>query len=192
VNKLVLDPAQSAVRIQTFAEGMLARLAHDVELACEGLAGHVEAAASGWVAQVRAPVDRIVVRGFLKNGRLETDVKESDRRDIVDKMRKEVFHRSSAADAVEVAVEIADVSPGDERALKVRIVVPRGRAVERTIRARIPTEGRIEGSLRLSLSEVGSDPVKGPMNAFRVKDEVVVRFDLLFAPARADDSPQPA
>jgi hypothetical protein len=190
VKKLLLDPARSAVRIQTFAEGMLARLAHDLELGCEDLSGHAEPAASGWVARVRAPIDRIIVRGFLKNGRLEPEVKASDKDDILRKMRKEVFHQTSATDAVEVAVEIADVSPGGERPLKVRLVPPRGRAVERTVSARILEADRASGSLRLSLSELGSDPVKGPMNAFRVKDEVVVRFDLVFAPEEA--SPQPA
>ena len=38
---------------------------------------------------------------------------------------------------------------------------------------------------------IGSDVVKGPMGAFRVKDLVRVSFDVMFAPA-TEASPQPA
>ena len=39
VNDLVLDPARSRVQIHTFAEGLLARLAHDLALLCVELSG---------------------------------------------------------------------------------------------------------------------------------------------------------
>ena len=47
VTDLVLDPAQSRVRIHTFAEGLLARLAHDLELVCGDLSGHATRSADG-------------------------------------------------------------------------------------------------------------------------------------------------
>ena len=36
---LLLDPAKSRVRIRTFAEGLFAKLAHDIELECKKLEG---------------------------------------------------------------------------------------------------------------------------------------------------------
>jgi hypothetical protein len=189
---LVLDPARSRVRVQTFAEGMFARLAHDLELECEGLTGSAAPQGSGgYTAVVSAPVDRIVVRGVIKGQRVDpAGIKDSDRDDIVQKMRKEVFHATSSGAVVRVEVDLADGSPAPERRLQVRIVPPHGRAIEQTITAAIPSLDRAAGSLRLRLSALGSDPVKGPMNAFRVKDEVVVHFDLVFV--RAPDLPQPA
>jgi hypothetical protein len=45
---------------------------------------------------------------------------------------------------------------------------------------------RAAGKLEVSLYAIGSDVVKGPMNAFRVKDRVLVTFDVVFAPPSAE------
>jgi len=46
------------------------------------------------------------------------------------------------------------------------------------------TGTRVTGTFDVSLSAIGSDPVKGPMNAFRVKDSVEVLFELVFDETR--------
>lgn len=49
------------------------------------------------------------------------------------------------------------------------------------------------GSFEVSLMAIGSDVVKGPMGAFRVKDRVKVLFDVRFAPSQQAAQPaQPA
>jgi len=47
---------------------------------------------------------------------------------------------------------------------------------------------RVRGDLVVSLSALGSSTVKGPMNAFRVKDAVEISFDVVFV---ARPSPEP-
>ncbi|MBX3215052.1 MAG: hypothetical protein KF850_23660 [Labilithrix sp.] len=183
MTKLVLDPERSRVRIRTFAEGLFSRLAHDLELVCRRISGSAErAGAEQGSAEVEMPIAAIEVAGTLKNGQLDPNgLSPSDRDDCLRKMRSDVFH--AAADAV-VRVE-ATVEAGKAR---VRIVPPQGRTVERPVPVRLEPAGdgstRVAGTFDMSLSALGSDPVKGPMNAFRVKDSVEVSFELVFGAQR--------
>ena len=180
---LVLDPAKSRVRLRTFAEGLFARLAHDLELTCTELSGratrHESNAASG-TATIDVPIGKIEVAGVLQGGRVdERGLSPSDRADCLEKMRKDVFHANASA-IVRVHVVL------DNGAARVRIEPPNGRAVERTTRPDVTAEDgavRVTGTLDLSLAAIGSAQVKGPMNAFRVKDRVEVLFDVGFYPA---------
>lgn len=179
VTKLALDPDKSHVRLHTFAEGLLARLAHDLELECRGLSGAAERLGEGKAtATLEAPIARIEVGGTLKDGRVDTRaLSSSDRHDVLDKMRKEVFHRNEGVVRVEATLDGTEAH--------VRVVPPNGRAVERSVPVRVDSSDgaqRVSGSLSISLHAIGSDPVKGPMNAFRVKDRVEVIFDVVFRP----------
>lgn len=178
---LVLDAAKSRVRIQTFAEGLLARLAHNLELECGELSG--TAARDGKTATVsfEAPLRGFSVAGVLgKDGRTdERGLSPAERRDALAKMQHDVFH--AGADGV-VRVE----AHLDDDAARVRIVPPNDRAVETVIRPDVRAEGdavRATGTFEISLAAIGSDVVKGPMNAFRVKDKVKVIFEVVFTPA---------
>lgn len=180
MTKLVLDPDQSHVRLHTFAEGLLARLAHDLELECRGLSGSAERVSEDKAtATLEAPITRIEVGGTLKSGRVDPHgLSPSDRDDVLDKMRKDVFHGSAGAVRIEATLE------GPSKA-RVRVISPSGRTVERSVPVRIDSSDgtqRVSGSLDLSLHAIGSDAVKGPMNAFRVKDKVEVLFDVVFKP----------
>lgn len=166
---LVLDAKKSSIRIQTFAEGLFARLAHDIELTC----GTISGSATDRSATIEVPLSGVEVAGVLKDGRVdERALSASDRRDILEKMRRDVFHGDGCV-RVEASLE-------ETGAARVKITTPSGRTTTVTTRPKIDGT-RASGSLEISLSGIGSDPVKGPMNAFRVKDVVVVRFDVQFA-----------
>lgn len=99
-------------------------------------------------------------------------------------MCSEVFHAGPEA-VVLVQLELAGGSA------RVRVVPPNGKAVEVVTKPELRTDGDAvgaSGSFEVSLKAIGSDVVKGPMGAFRVKDRVKVLFDVTFAPA----PPQPA
>lgn len=183
MTKLVLDPSRSLIRIQTFAEGLFSRLAHDLELVCRDVSGTAEVSAEGRVtASVIVPVAGIAVRGTLSRGRLdETGLSPSERRDCLAKMRDDVFHVAHD----DAAVVRVDVTSEAGRAT-LRVVPPKGRDASGTIAVRtiVDLDGstRAEGKLALSLEAIGSLPVKGPMNAFRVKDAVDILFDAVFRP----------
>lgn len=69
---------------------------------------------------------------------------------------------------------------------RLRVIPPAGKPFEAVVpvTVRAEAEGGVHatGSLDVSLSAIGSDPLKGPMGAFRIKDKVKVTFDLMFTP----------
>lgn len=182
MTELLLDPDRTDVRIQTFAEGLFARLAHDLELVCRGLTGSARRDGSHATASLEARVGGIDVAGVRdRSGAVNPRaLSASDRADCLEKMRKDVFHAS--ADAV---VRIEATLDGDTA--RIRLTPPSDRAVEVVVRPRIDEiEGgaaRVSGAFELSLASIGSDVVKGPMGAFRVKDRVTVSFEAVFQPA---------
>ena len=190
---LVLDPGKSRVRIRTYAEGLFARLAHDVELTCTKLSGRAtraEGIPPSGTANVEVPIGGIDVVGYLHGGRVDEGRKllQIERDEILSKMRKDAFH--SDASAV-VRVE-ATLEGGSAR---VKIVPPNGTSVEHTVRPKVTEETgavRLEGTFDLSLKAIGSSTVKGPMNAFRVKDRVEILFEVVFAPGQGCQPGQPA
>jgi hypothetical protein len=185
VSNLILDAAKSRVRIHTFAEGILARLAHDLELACGDLSGSASRTTDGpaiaGTAMVEMPLRGMAVGGILaKDGRVdEHALSPNERRDIVAKMQSDVFHAGPEG-VVRIEVHL------DGGAARVRVVPPNGKAIEAVVRADVRADGEAvgaRGTLEISLSAIGSNAIKGPMGAFRVKDRVRVSFDVVFTPA---------
>ncbi len=177
---LVLDDAESRVRLHTFAEGLFARLAHDLALGCTRLRGSAVRADGDGVrgtAELEVPLAGIVVLGVLAGGRIdENGLAPNDKRDALAKMRREVFH------ADESAVVRVRVTLGDESATVV-LATPNGREVPVRTRPTVlvtPAGLRVTATLDVSLAAIGSDPVKGPMGAFKVKDRVEVHVDLVW------------
>lgn len=177
---LALDASRSRVRIHTFAEGLFARLAHDLELVCGDLSGTATHTAAGeGSAVVSAPLRGIEVAGVVEHGRVDgSRLSSSDRRDILDKMQREVFHATPAS-AVKIEASL------DGSSARVRITLPNGRRTDASATTIVREEDGglgTSGGFSMSLSEIGAGVIKGPMGAFRVKDRVEVVFDLVFKP----------
>jgi hypothetical protein len=183
VPPLVLDASRSRVRLQTAAEGMLARFAHDLELSCVQLSGtgaRAQEGVEGARASVVAPLSAMTVAGVLgKDGRVDpAGLSASEQRDVLAKMRREVFHAAAGEAAV---VRIETTYDGD--AARIRVTPPNGRSVDVVARPEVRAVGEeveVKGTFELSLAALGSDVIKGPMGAFRVRDRVTVRFELVF------------
>lgn len=188
---LVLDAARSRIRLHTFAEGLLARLAHDLELVCSELSGTAtHGAGGGGTASIEVPLRGFSVSGVLgKDGSVdERGLSPTDRRECLAKMHKDVFHaRADGVVRVEAHLE--------GESARVRVTPPNGKSVEAVIRVdiRVDTdEVRASGNLEVSLSAIGSDTVKGPLGAFRVKDKVRVSFEIAFSRTRGSADPNSA
>ncbi len=92
-------------------------------------------------------------------------------------MQHDVFHARHDG-VVRVEVDL------DGASARVRVVPPNGKTVAVAVRPEVRAEGdvfRASGSFEVSLAALGSDVVKGPMNAFKVK----VIFDVTFTAAAA-------
>ena len=184
MSEFVLVPSKSQIRLHTFAEGLFSKLAHDLELRCIGLSGtatreqgeHASPGTAG-TATLSVPLSGIEVTGTLHGARINFEgLSAGERRECIEKMRHDVFHTDESG---VVRVEIA-LRNGTAQ---VRIVPPKGKTAEVSAKVNVREESNTvigEGTLELSLMAIGSDVVKGPMNAFRVKDKVLVHFDVAF------------
>ncbi|MCL2778598.1 MAG: hypothetical protein FWD73_11390 [Polyangiaceae bacterium] len=186
MNEFVLIPTKSQIRLNTFAEGLLSKFAHDLELRCIGLSGTAtreqgEQASPGvaGTATISVPLSGIEVTGTVHGTRINFEgLSAKDRRDCLEKMRHDVFHTDESG-VIRIEVTLRDGNA------QVRIVPPKGKTVELSTQVNVHEEsGTVigKGTLELSLMAIGSDVVKGPMNSFRVKDRVVLHFDVAFAP----------
>jgi len=168
---LTFDTAGSRVVVRTFAEGMLSRLAHDLEIEAGGAEGHVDDAGR---AKVRFPVARLRVRGVVRSAKVDAEaLSASDRADI----ERRIAEAFEGVMHVEVEGELA----GDRA--KLRVTCGR-RAQELEVPASVERgEGgrvRVKGKAKLSHKSLGLTPVRGPLGAFRVADGVEVTFDVVF------------
>jgi hypothetical protein len=176
--KLRLDSDKSVVRVRTFADGFLAKLAHDLELVCRGISGHGERLGpDSATCTIEVPVAQIDIGGVLKKGTVDPrGLSGFERKECLSKMQKDVFQTGRAGGTVQV------VGTLDGGKARLRITVPNGREV--VLHAPIHVvettpSVHASGTVSLSLDSIGSVPVKGPINAFRMKDAVEISFDLV-------------
>ncbi|MEZ4259957.1 MAG: hypothetical protein R3B36_12865 [Polyangiaceae bacterium] len=167
----------SRVRIHTFAEGLFAKLAHDLELTAK-VSGHALRQADGRASfDLELPVESIEVVGARKSGAVDASaLSASDRGEIIAKMRQDVFRL--AADGVGAVHITGELDGGRARA---KIDTPRGASARVEATADVSLrEGKAKVVLGLdvSLSALGSAQIKGPMGAFRVKDVVQIFVEL--------------
>lgn len=181
VSQLVLDSAKSHICVRTFAEGLLARLAHDLDIACADLSGTASRTADGasfsGTADIAVPLAGISVRGVSKGGAVdERALSSRDRAEIIAKMLAEVFHSDSSG-----VLRVHASLEGGSAHLR---LTPPGRAVtEVKVAPTISSSERsisLAGTFDVSLAALGASPIKGPMGAFRVKDTVKISFNVVF------------
>lgn len=169
------------MRLRTFAEGFFAKLAHDLELGCGGMSGTASRNGAGGSASVRVPISGIRVIGVVAQGKVDAlSMSNPEREMCLDKMRREVFH-ATPEEFVTIDAELHG------RAARLRLTMPRGVCVtlDLTPEVTFAEDGSVKlvGTTHLSLRAIGSQVVRGPVNAFRVQDRVEIAFDMRFARA---------
>ncbi len=169
-----LVPDRTSVRIYTFAEGLFAAFAHDLELRVEQLRGLAEYGPHSLV-QMEAPVSGIRVAGVMRKGSVDTAVlTQSDRREINRKIQREVFRGMASLNIR------ADF---DGQTARLMISQPSGSAV-------FPVENfsmredkdliGVSGESTLCLKTMCIREIGALLGAFRISNRVVVRFDAVF------------
>ena len=178
MTELRIDPAASRLVLRTRAVGVLARLAHDLEIAAAALQGHARLDDASWTAELLIPTAHLTVAGALRGERLDPSaLSANDRQQIENRMRDDVL-----CAATEVRIEASGRSR--ERA-EARVIVSSGAAtVSAPLRvAEAPGGGlTVSGSCQLSLRALGIPEIKGPMGAFKIRDDLEIRFDLTLLP----------
>lgn len=168
-----LQPGASRVVIRTRAEGMLSALAHDLEI--EGTPRDGEGARTGseWSARVTLRAETLRVSGVVEHGSVRT-MSPRDRAEIERRIREEVFRTLP-----EVTVHVRGTDhrgEADVQGTKGNVQVPLILDDLRTDGDTVVAQGRLSVSIRA----LGLPVIKGPLGAFRVADEVEVRFRAVF------------
>ena len=171
-----LDAAASTVTLSTFAEGRLALLAHDLELAARQLSGTASRAPTPR-AELELLVAGLQVIGAVKKGKVDAGVLSAgDRSDIERRIREDVFGGARTLTIV-----------GEVEGSRARLTVsaPQGKATFPVESFTLTEEQdgalRVAGECALSLKALHLKEVKGPLGAFKVSDRIVVRFRALFS-----------
>lgn len=177
--RLVVGSA-ATITLRTRAEGLLARLAHDLELTSAEVSGHVDLDGDAWTAELSVPVASLRVVGALHGDAVDSaTLSAADRAQIEQKMREDVFF--GGARVVTATARSASLSGGEatiaiaSRSQRVAFPVSVAALADDTLG---PT-----GRFTLSLDALGVKPIKGPLGAFRVKDAVEVSFAILLVSA---------
>lgn len=172
-----LDPTRSSLRVFTYAEGLFARLAHDLELGIHEAEVRVDFGGDGPRVIAHVPLASLRVEGVVKHGALRTDVlSEKDHQEILAKMRGDVFDGARPTDRL--TLEASVIGARVEGAL----VLPSGKriSVGFSLDAAPGTDpvAHVKGAFDLSLKQVAGAEVKGPLGAFRISDRVHVSLDV--------------
>ena len=182
---LSFDATTSSVTVETKAVGMLAKLAHDLSIDARSATATAEIADDKIRVVVRAPVSGLRVRGARKGSSVDESVlSASDRAEIERKIREDVLTASEVVTTLACDAASAKLGEDGRRTVTASgsIEVGRGRAsCSSTVTLQV-AEGRAvaEGKVMLNLPALGITPPKGPLGAFKLKDEVEVGFRLAF------------
>jgi hypothetical protein len=169
-----IDLGESTFVVRTRAKGLLARLAHDLELRAARFEGTVALAEdASWSAELRFPVNELKVAGTLRGDVVDTAVLSgSDRAEIERRVREDVLPVA----LVEVGVRGSSRESGEA----VVRVGPKEQRVRFTMKSAGERDA-IEGRLTLSLAALGVGEIKGPLGAFKVSDAIEVLFRVRLA-----------
>ncbi len=162
------------IRVRTRATGLLARLAHDLELDATGASGWVSEDGEGWTSELVFPVAGLRVVGVLRGGKVDRSVlAPKDIAEIERKIRDEVL----------LGATVTVRGRGNRKLGRFEVLAPKG-ATSITVALMLgSSDGErrtVEARTRLSLSSLGCAEVKAPLGAFKVADELEVEGSLTF------------
>lgn len=157
------------VRVLTFKEGLLSRVAHDLSLRLE----RHRVATDGSRLEADLYPESLVVEGAIRGGQLDPALlSEADKRDIGVNIREKVLHTSTHP-AIELRADVFRTDGRIELGGPLRML---GRPVEIRFEVR-ELDGKWSGEVELVPSHWGIQPFKALLGAIKVQDRVVVRFD---------------
>jgi hypothetical protein len=178
---LRINEKESTITIRTRATGMLARLAHNLEIVSNDVRGSASSDGDAWTAEILVPIASLRVVGARKGDRVDPNILSSDdRAEIERKIRAEVFGGagdvSARAEGTSLLRGEASISIGG--AYRGRARVMQTHTEQEPDAEGGPRAISVSGRADVSLRALGIPEVRGPLNAFRVSDTVEVLYNL--------------
>jgi hypothetical protein len=185
MSELRFDAQASKLSIETTATGMLAKLAHDLSIVARSLRATTKIEGRRFTIEVDVPVGELEVDGVRKQGVVDRGaLSASDKREIQRKMRDEVLGGGTIVARAEGELPAGALEGAASVPLDVTAKVERASRIE-TVRSKLtlkPSAERVsvEGRFTVHLPALGIAPIKGPLGAFRVNDDIHVDVSLVF------------
>lgn len=181
---LSFEPGESHLTVETRAKGMLAKLAHDLSIGATSLKCEATLDDGRLSLELSVPVAGLRVDGVRKSAHVDKSVlSSSDRSEIERKIREEVL-RSSTVVVKTTCDAPSGLAQDGTHEVSAPLTVELGSAkTEVRTRATVTTAaGRVvaRGKATVSMPSLGVAPVKGPLGAFRVDDDIEIVYDLVF------------
>ncbi len=176
-----IDQHATRVHVYTFAEGLFAKFAHDLALNTTP-SGSGEPTPEGATLRLSFDVNDITVIGVRRKEFVDTEVLRFDEKeDIERRIRNEFFPAKGDNHFIDISGELKHGHATFDFA------TPQGRRTRLVadVKAGIGEDtALVTGLCKLSLSSLGIGPIKGPLGAFKVKDEVHIDFHAVFRAQR--------
>ena len=164
-----VDLAASRFTIRTTAQGMLSKLAHDLEIECNDVDLTFETDGQAWSATLTIPTHGLAVVGAVKKGRVDKGVLSAkDKTQIETKIRADVVAGPVIVTATGKSHRSGDATIKTNRGSQ---SVTLELSVRETEAALI-----VDGTITASLKALGAPEVKGPMGIFKVRDAIELGF----------------
>ena len=162
----------SGVWVTSFKDGLLSRVAHDVQLRLH----RFTLTRDGDALTFRGQVDSLVVEGAVERGRLnDKRLTEKDRRDILDNVHRKILDTRRNPEVV----FRGDVVRNGLTATCEGTLTLDGHTQPLTVSGRV-RDGVLAGRVELTPSRWGIQPFRALMGAIKLQDRLEVRFELPF------------
>ena len=162
----VLGPDTADIRVFTYKEGLLSKVAHDLELRV----GRFEIAVDPNTGSVRARIEArsLEVVNALRNGVQDPNMlTPSNKAEILDNLRKDVLHTDKWTSIVFESTSVSDTLVTGRLSLH-------GITREIQVTVRQEADARV-GEVRLDQRDFGIRPYSAMLGALKVQPEVLVR-----------------
>lgn len=162
------------IRVLTFKDGLLSKVAHDLSLSLE----RFDVQSDGKRVQAAMQLESLTVEGVMRKGVLDPHgVSDADRQDIVANIQHKVLHTDDDPTA-SFSGEAAPVA-GGYRVSGSLTLAGKSRDLSFDVQE---ASGCWRGELELQPSLWGIKPFKALMGAIKLQDRVVVRVELPITP----------
>jgi polyisoprenoid-binding protein YceI len=161
--------ADGSIEVLTFKEGLLSKVAHDLQLTLE----QYRIESDGRRVEGEFRPDSLSVVGAMRRGVLDTGVlSDGDRREIGVNIREKVLH----TDRHPTATFSGRVARGDGKHRLVGPLTLAGVSHEIAFDV-LERDGRWTGEVEIQPSRWDVQPFKALLGAIKLQDRVIVRFD---------------
>lgn len=180
MNRYRIEPGRSRFSVQAFAAGLLSAFAHSPTFGVRDYAGMILVGATAESLEVELTINP----GSLD---LQDPVKDSDRREIEDRMRGEVLESAAYREIAYHgrAAGAETIGQGRYRLAIAGDLTLHGVTRPQRLEADLTVYGdglRLGGGGTLSMSAYGIRPVTALGGTIRLKDELSISFDLAALP----------